>query len=374
MHVMAIPLRVNHAPRNLVARVSVVCFFATLLMSGTMVPAIWRIGLAILTCALTFALATLYSGPPRVPLLTVAGFSLLFAILPVLEQIDPWLARGGTLLLFLAFAAVLWRGRVAAMQLLVRDRYRASIDAVDTMKSHLAHQLHDDFLQRLLSARQLLQQAKLSRNPAETMTLVSRADELFFEQATELRGLITDLHPAVLDRVGLAGALADLASDTEIEFPGKSVATTVSAGDSPDWTQDRTLRLALFRISQEAVRNAARHSGGDRVEAEVTASESHVELTVTDNGVGFDPSSVIGHHHGIAGMRSRCEALNGSLTIESPAGAGAVVRARIPLRTNATRHRLDVPAARTSAVPSIPRHRRPDPDPYGNPTSPRTLV
>ncbi|WP_344315588.1 sensor histidine kinase [Fodinicola feengrottensis] len=345
---------------------------ASLLLTSTTVAPMWRIGLAILTCALTFGLAVMYAGPPRVPLLAISAFSFLLALLPVLERIDVWLARVGTVLLFLVFAAVIWRGRAAAMQLLVRDRYRASIDAVDAMKSHLAHQLHDEFLQRLLSARQLLQQAKLSHSPTETMSLVTRADDLFFAQATDLRGLITDLHPAVLDRIGLAGALADLASDTEIEHPGKTVATTVLPGHRPEWTQDRTLRLALFRVAQEAVRNAAEHSGGDRIDATVTATETYVELAVTDNGTGFDPTMLNGHHHGLAAIRTRCEALNGSVSVTSTGGSGAIVRARIPLRTTRNRHRVAVPSAHPSPVPAIPRHRKPDP--YGNSTSTKSLV
>src|SRR5882672_7047986 len=108
---MATSFRANHNPRNIIARVSVVCFFASLLLTGTTVPAVWRIALAFLTCALAFSLAIMSAGPPRVPLLAVAGFSFLLALLPVLERIDVWLARLGTAGLFLVFAAILWRGR-----------------------------------------------------------------------------------------------------------------------------------------------------------------------------------------------------------------------------------------------------------------------
>ncbi|WP_163509264.1 sensor histidine kinase [Fodinicola acaciae] len=341
----------------------VVCFLGSLVVGGTAVPPVWRIGLAILTCVLACGLAAAFSGPLRLPLLCAAGFSLLQAILPLAQQIDAWLGGAFTLLLFSSFAALVWRGRIAAGQLLVRERSRAGIDAADAVKSQLAHDLHDDYLRPLTEGRQLLSAARLAPTSPETMTLVERADDLFFAQATKLRDLVNDLHPAVLDRLGLAGALADLASDTEIEYPGKTVSTFVSAGERPEWTQDRTLRLGLFRIAQEAVAAAVEHSGADRVQVAVRADETRVELTINDNGNGSE--TAIGRR-ALASMRNRCTALSGDFSFEATPGIGSLVSARIPLRERT--RRSEVAVSRPSVMAVIPRHRRPDP--YGlSPTS-----
>jgi signal transduction histidine kinase len=350
-------LRVNLGS---LSRVFVVCFLGSLLVSGTTVPAGWRIALAILTCVLACGLAAAFSGPLRVPLLCAAGFSLVQAILPMAQQIDAWLGGVLTLLLFAAFAVLVWRSRVAAGQLLVRERSRAGIDAADSVKSQLAHDLHDDYLRPLTEGRQLLSAARLAPTSPETMTLVERADDLFFAQATKLRELVNDLHPAVLDRLGLAGALADLASDTEIEYPGKTVSTFVSSGERPEWTQDRTLRLGIFRIAQEAIAVAVAHSGADRVQVAVRADDTHVELTVNDNGNGSE--SAIGRRT-LASMRNRCSALSGDFSFETTPGIGSLLSARVPLRERSRRSVIVIHPP-SSVMASIPRHRKPDP--YGN--------
>ncbi|HEV8419847.1 MAG TPA: ATP-binding protein, partial [Actinomycetota bacterium] len=88
-----------------------------------------------------------------------------------------------------------------------------------------------------------------------------------------------------------------------------------------------TAERELFRIAQEAIRNALKHSGADRISMDLRMRDSMVNLTVSDDGVGFDPAApqVRGRHLGLTSMMERAELLGGELHIESTSGSGSRV-------------------------------------------------
>jgi len=146
-----------------------------------------------------------------------------------------------------------------------------------------------------------------------------------------VRRLSQDLRPAALDRLGLLPALEWLASDVT-EYSG--IATKVNiAGEERHLSEE--VEIVLFRITQEALRNVWRHSGATSAEITVEFDESKTRITISDNGKGFKLPEKIGDlarygKLGLAGMQERAQLLNGTLTVQSEPGRGAIVTAVIP--------------------------------------------
>jgi len=99
-------------------------------------------------------------------------------------------------------------------------------------------------------------------------------------------------------------------------------------GDLTDLTDSQ--RIVLFRVVQEALSNVRKHSGADRVEVVLRSKRTFVELTVTDDGCGFDPRRLDSDRLGLAGISERVRLLGGAVEIETTAGLGSTVRATLP--------------------------------------------
>jgi signal transduction histidine kinase len=147
-----------------------------------------------------------------------------------------------------------------------------------------------------------------------------------------LRSIITDLRPSVLDDLGLRAALSAL-----IERRGRDEITIVGELDLPDprAAEDRLsqeLEVTVYRLVQEALTNVAKHAHASKVRVSVTAGEWEVTLEVQDDGVGFaveEPRSGFG----LAGMNERVYLAGGTLQIQS-GKEGTLLHARLPKREN----------------------------------------
>ena len=106
--------------------------------------------------------------------------------------------------------------------------------------------------------------------------------------------------------------------------------------DLPDAVSPET-SICLFRVLQEALQNAAKHSGVRHFEVKLSQASGQIQLTVTDRGVGFDPKiAVNGCGLGLTSMKERLRLIDGSLSIESQRGWGTRVDARVPFRAKRT--------------------------------------
>lgn len=146
-----------------------------------------------------------------------------------------------------------------------------------------------------------------------------------------MRRLIADLRPSVLDRIGLPEALARLAG----ELAERSGLDIAFSSDLPeDLALSDETKTVAYRLGQEAVVNAVRHSGSERIRLSLREEGGHLVLEVADEGRGFDAAAGAGRgarSFGIIGMRERCLALGGSLSIVSAPGEGSLVRATLPV-------------------------------------------
>jgi len=198
--------------------------------------------------------------------------------------------------------------------------------AQEEERTHLSHELHDGLAQYLAAAQFHLGAAQQSAGPTPTETRdeLERVSALLAEGSAECRRVIADLRPPELEELDLVGALGRLAPAAGPQFRLEVVGGAALAETAPE------VKCVLYRIAQEAVANAVRHSAAREIVVSVVAEQGSVRLEVRDDGRGFDPrfASERGHF-GLAVMRERAGLVGGELQVESEPGCGTVIRARV---------------------------------------------
>ena len=211
-----------------------------------------------------------------------------------------------------------------------RLRYLSShlVQAQDDERARIARELHDDVNQRLAVLAFHLQELKrLSFTSEPHIQKIDALSKLISEIATDIRKVSHRLHPAVLDFVGLVPALAEFCDEfakvngMNIEFVQHQVPRKLP----------KQTTLCLYRVAQEAVRNAQKHSGCRHVLVELIGGPNCIRLRVSDSGTGFDPASVRGDTLGLVSMTERVRSLGGECLVQSRPGDGTTVEARVPL-------------------------------------------
>jgi signal transduction histidine kinase len=205
------------------------------------------------------------------------------------------------------------------------DAARMRLAAVlleEAERRHLARELHDEIGQSLTALKIRLELARAEGDLGEARQLV---DDLM----ARVSNLSLDLRPAMLDDLGLLPALLWL-------FERYTAQTRVQVDFQHDGLGARfspESETAAFRIVQEALSNAARHSGADRVTVRVWVEGATLGVQVSDRGRGFQPDAALaaGASSGLLGMRERAVALGGRLTVEASPGEGARLQAELPL-------------------------------------------
>jgi len=193
-------------------------------------------------------------------------------------------------------------------------------------RKRLARELHDSVTQTLFSigltaeAASALVESKPERARAELETL----QELTRTALEEMRSLIFELRPAELETDGLAAALRKHVDVLRRLHPQEIELSVAGERRLP-----AAVEKGLLRIAQEALGNALRHSGAERVELALDVRDSHAQLRVADDGAGFEVETARPRHLGLTSMRERAEALGGRLEIDSVAGRGTTVSVEV---------------------------------------------
>lgn len=203
--------------------------------------------------------------------------------------------------------------------------------ALDEQERQLmAFEIHDGFVQMLTGAAMHLETA-IAHEPAlphECRQQVQTALTLVRDSIAEARRLISGLSPPVLAAEGLVPAIEQLVRSQEslagpaIEFVHENGLARLPAA----------VEKSAFRIVQEALTNAQRHSGSARVEVRLSRTADRLRLAVQDWGRGFDPSQVPQQRFGLRSIRERARLLGGQAKIVSALGQGTLIQVELPLR------------------------------------------
>jgi len=232
----------------------------------------------------------------------------------------------GVLIGALGIAMVIAQRHVVALHRTYAQRLLAAQEAE---RARLAREVHDDAIQRLAVLRHELTElgrADQGLTAAQSHRLGGIVGEVE-DLAVTLRQMAHELHPTVIEQVGLVAALEQLADEA-----GRADGLTVRAELPPRpvaLPPDRA--LAVFRIAQEALRNVIRHAGVSEAALTLRPAGDVIELQVEDRGRGFDAAA--GRHEagiGLVGMEERARLLGGVTTIRSRPGVGTKVVTRIP--------------------------------------------
>ena len=243
-------------------------------------------------------------------------------------EVRPWKTLEGTVGGILILAEDITRRKQAEVAL--AGVSRKLIEAQEQERTRIARELHDDINQRLaLLSVELTGAAKTSPVSAAAASLVlSETRERIDDISSDLQSLSRQLHSSQLEYLGIVAAARShcrevaASQSVEIDFHGDDLRTPVS----------REASLCLFRILQEALHNAVKHSKVRHFEARLSCSEDYIQLTVSDHGVGFDPEAALKTVGlGLISMRERVRFLNGVISVESKPAQGTTVRVQIPL-------------------------------------------
>jgi signal transduction histidine kinase len=234
---------------------------------------------------------------------------------------------------------------VSTARSVAAEHLRLSLEAAEQARARWARELHDETLQGLTGVRMALGAALGREDPAALRRAAEAADEHLGAEMRGLRDLITELRPAALDDLGLGPAIESLvhrqaaAGGFTTEFR-----LALDGGERP-----RELEATVYRLVQEALSNVVRHADAGHVELGIRQAGGTIEIDVTDDGHGFEPSSHT-EGFGLAGMRERTLLLGGRFHVRSAAGGPTRVTAVLPLRRGVGLSSGPAPAGRPSTT------------------------
>jgi signal transduction histidine kinase len=218
----------------------------------------------------------------------------------------------------------------ATAQSVQRDRLRRSLAAAEEERRRWARELHDETLQGLGGLRVLLSTARRSTDVESLHATLETAVDQLADEISSLRALITELRPAALDELGLRPALEALFNRARGTH-ALEIATTVElehGAGTRDTRLEPEVEIAIYRVVQESLTNAAKHAGAASVDVVVVEHAGEVEIAIRDDGQGFDVDAPTGGF-GLTGIRERISLAGGRLEILS-SKHGTSVLASVP--------------------------------------------
>jgi len=260
-----------------------------------------------------------------------AGAARDFSIAPAYYQTKWFLALSAAIV-----GAVVWAAH--RVRLRIVERHEGEIRALNErlMKAQeqerirIAGELHDGVMQQMLAVTMMLGTAKRkAAGNEEAQASIDKIQHKVIQAGTEIRQLSHGLHPPQLQDAGLPGALRSYCE----QFGAASSILVACDIDERARDLSRGAALALFRITQEALGNAAKHAKAKHISVRLARTNGSVALTVSDDGVGFDRGRLgTSGGLGLVMMRERAGQLNGTFEFDSAPGRGTTITVAIPFR------------------------------------------
>ena len=221
---------------------------------------------------------------------------------------------------------------VAIRRSVEADRLRSAIAAADAERRRWARELHDQTLQALGGLRVLLASAQRRSEALANEPALSQAIEDIELEIENLRAIITDLRPSLLDDLGLLPAIKALVERRREN--GLEIASELALPDPERGGEGLApeLETTVYRLVQEALTNVVKHARASTVRVSVGLADGELNVEVKDDGVGFDPSAQTAGF-GVVGMNERVYLAGGTLELTSDP-TGSLLRARLPVQAS----------------------------------------
>lgn len=225
-----------------------------------------------------------------------------------------------------------WEEQVTSLQRLSTNNAqlaeKARVSAIVEERQRLARELHDAVSQQLfaISMTATAVGRTLDKDFERARRQIHLIEEMASVAQSEMRALLLHLRPVHLEGKRLAEGLAELLQELKAKVPIEIA-----------WDMDEEIRLPkgiedhLFRIVQEALSNALRHSKAERLELSLRRSGDAIRLSIRDNGTGFDPDETKHTSYGLVSMKERVNEIGGSIHIVTAPGKGTRIEIRVPL-------------------------------------------
>ena len=249
--------------------------------------------------------------------------------------------------LFLLFAAVPFMFLAVVVEereqarVVEKELSKRLISEQERERSRLARELHDDICQRLAMLSMKIEKVTTGLGHRQE-SVADQLDQIWQECSNltgEVQSLSHELHPSILDNLGLATAVKSFCREVSeqngvmVEFVDRNIPNSLP----PE------ISLSLFRVVQEAIHNALKYSGQKRFEVRLETGGGGIQLEISDRGVGFDPANMKNSAGlGLVSMAERIHQVNGTFKIVSQPNSGTRIQVRVPLATQSK--------ARTAAV------------------------
>jgi PAS domain S-box-containing protein len=238
-------------------------------------------------------------------------------------EVRPWTTASGIVGGILIFAEDITQRK--QMEEAVSDVSRKLIESQEQERARIGRELHDDISQRL--AMLAMELENLIDDPFQIATTVPELRQKTSEISNDVQALSHELHSSKLDYLGVIAGIKSWCNEfgerqkMEINFKAD-----VGSRIPPE------IGVTLFRILQEALHNAAKHSGVKRIDVQLSEQSNEVRLTISDAGKGFDMDAAKQSRGlGLTSMGERVRLVNGTITIDSKPMAGTSIRIAIPL-------------------------------------------
>jgi PAS domain S-box-containing protein len=240
-------------------------------------------------------------------------------------EVRPWKTPEGTVGGILILSEDISRRK--QIEEMLSGMSRKLIEAQEQERARLGRELHDDINQRL--AMLAIELEHLQDNPSEVQARLQELQTQTTELSNDVQSLSHELHPSKLEHLGVVSGIKSWCKEfgerqaMKIDFKS-DVSTVVPFG----------VGICLFRVLQEALHNALKHSGEKRVEVRVAEHSNEFHLIVRDSGIGFDIEAASqGRGLGLTSMQERVRLVNGTITIESKPMDGTTIHVRVPFES-----------------------------------------
>ena len=213
---------------------------------------------------------------------------------------------------------------------------RKLIQAQEQERARIGRELHDDINQRL--SMLALELEEIQSHPFEIQTRTQQIRRQIAEISTDLQALSHELHASKLEYLGVVAGMKGWCREL-----GERQKVEIGFSQKVSTPLPLEMGLPLFRVLQEAVHNAVKHSGTRQIEVQLHEDSDEIHLIVSDSGKGFDVDAAArGQGLGLTSMRERVSLVNGSIRIDSTLTRGTRIHVRVPFPTEHPPSRTDV--------------------------------